>query len=265
LTNEYSFKFAFTPGLPGIVNMGIDLRLGRDAPPCVPAVRFFTWESETISLGCNQDPGKRIDLDLCRRDGIEVVRRPTGGRELLHGHDLCYSVVWPTADSLTAIEAGEIFGRINEILVSALQRLNIKASWRRCSRGRGASSGPCFALIDRGEISVNGKKLLASAQRIFKSAVLQQGSMPLVEPAADLIRYLKVNDGMDRRGELARVSTYLNDHVDETFTVSSIVEIFEGEFERFFGSEADALQVDPKNMDLMYVESERKLDSKPQD
>lgn len=245
--------------------MGIDLRLGRDDPPRIPVARFFTWESETISFGCNQDPGRRIDLDLCRRDGIEVVRRPTGGRELLHGHDLSYSVVWPTADSLTAIEAGEILARINDVLVSALQRMNVEASWRRFSRRRQASSGPCFALIDRGEISVNGKKLLASAQRIFNRTILQQGSMPLVEPAVDLIRYLKVNDGMDRRRELARASTYLNNHVDETFTVSSIVEIFEGEFKRFFGSRADTLEVDLENMNLTHVKSERKLDSKPQD
>ena len=253
MTNEYSFKFAFTPELPGIVNMEIDLRLGRDTLLSVPAVRFFTWESDAISLGRNQDPGKRIDFDLCSRDGIEIVRRPTGGRELLHGHDLCYSVVWPTLGSLTAIEAGEIFGRINDILVSALQRLNVKASWRRFSKRHGASSDPCFALIDRREISVGGKKLLASAQRVFGKAVLQQGSMPLVEPTVDLVNYLKADDRMDTRRKLAGATTYLYDHIDETFPVSSIVEIFEGEFQRFFGSEADALQGDLENMGFVHV------------
>lgn len=245
--------------------MEIDLRLSRDALLSVPAVRFFTWESDAISLGCNQDPGKRIDFDLCCRDGIEVVRRPTGGRELLHGHDLCYSVIWPTADSLTAIEAGKIFGRINDILVSALQRLNVKASWRRFSKRRGASSGPCFTLIDRREISVGGRKLLASAQRVFEKAVLQQGSMPLKEPTVDLIGYLKADDRMDTKRKLVRATTYLYDHVDETFQVGSIVEMFKGEFERFFGSAADALQSDLQNTDLMYVKSRRKFNSKPQD
>ncbi len=244
--------------------MEIDLRLGRDALFSVPAVRFFTWETDAISLGCNQDPGKRIDFDLCRRDHIEVVRRPTGGRELLHGHDLCYSVVWPTPDSPRAVEAGEIFAQINDILVSALQSLNVKASWRRFSKRRGASSGPCFALIDRGEISVNGKKLLASAQRIFEKAVLQQGSMPLMEPAVDLISYLKADDRMDTRGKLAGATTCLHRHIDETFPVGSIVEIFKGEFQRFFGSDADALRGDLENMGLMHVKSERKLKSKPQ-
>lgn len=235
--------------------MEIDLRLGRDAVLSVPAVRFYTWKSDTISIGYNQDCRKRIDLDLCRRDGIEVVRRPTGGRELLHGHDLCYSVVWPTPDSPTAIEAGEIFAKINDILVSALRKMNVDASWQRFSKGRGATSGPCFVLVDRGEISADEKKLLASAQRVFKRAVLQQGSMPLAEPIADLTSYLRVDDRTEIKRRLAGATTCLYHHTDETFPASSIVGIFRGEFERFFGSTADALQLDLENIGLILVDS----------
>lgn len=237
--------------------MEMDFRLGRDAMISVPVVRFFTWEANTISIGYNQDCEKRIDLDLCRRDGIEVVRRPTGGRELLHGHDLCYSVAWPTAGIITAVEAGEIFGRINDILLSALRRLKVKASWRRFSRRGGASSDPCFALIDRGEISVGERKLLASAQRVFEKTVLQQGSMPLVEPTVDLISYVRVGDQIEMRRRLEDATTCLYDHIDETFSVSSIVETFRGEFQRFFDSEADTLQGNLDNMDLMLANSRK--------
>lgn len=239
--------------------METDLRLSRDAPLSVPAVRFFTWQSDAISFGCNQDCGKRIDLDLCRRHGIEVVRRPTGGRELLHGHDLCYSVVWPTPDYLTAVEAGEIFAQINDILISALSRLNVEASRHRFSRRHRASNDPCFALAERGEISVDNKKLLASAQRVFEKAVLQQGSMPLMEPAVDLIRYLKADDRTEMRKKLAGATTCLYEHIDETFPVSSIVEIFKEEFQGFFGSEAGDFLKDLENMSLMVVNSRKEL------
>lgn len=239
--------------------MGIDLRLGRDAVPAVPVIRFFTWKSDTISIGRNQDCGKRINLDFCRRDGIEVVRRPTGGRELLHGHDLCYSVVWPISGSMTAIGAGETFARINDILILALRRLKVEASRHGFSRGHRASSGPCFGLVDRGEISVDKKKLLASAQRIFEKAVLQQGSMPLTEPTVDLTRYLRANNQIEMRRRLAGSTTCLYDHIDETFSVSSIVEIFRGEFQMFFGSENDDLQWDLENSGFMFADSRKEL------
>ncbi len=239
--------------------MEFDLRLGRDAVLAVPGVRFFTWESDAISIGCNQNCRKRIDLELSRRDGIEVVRRPTGGRELLHGHDLCYSVVWPTKDSLTAIKAAEIFAGINDILISALRKLNVDASRQRISRVRGARSGPCFALVDRGEIAVDEKKLLASAQRIYEKTALQQGSMPLTEPAKNLTNYLRAGDRYEMTGKMAETTTYLYDQIDETFTVGSIVQIFKGEFKKFFGSEADDLQEDLENMSLMPVNSRKEL------
>jgi lipoate-protein ligase A len=253
LTNEYSFKFAFTPGLPGVVNMGIDFRLAQDAVHPVPVVRFFTWKTVTISIGYNQAREKRIDLDRCRRDGIEVVRRPTGGRELLHGHDLCYSVVWPAPEPQTTVEAGGIFVKINDILVSALRRLNVKACWHRFSRGRGAKSDPCFALVDRGEISVGERKLLASAQRVFGRAVLQQGSMPLTAPAVDLIDYLTMDDQDGMRDKLTDATTCLCDHIDETFPINSIVEMFKGEFERFFRSKAGTFQPQLEKSDSTFV------------
>lgn len=233
--------------------MEIDRRLSSVSVPAARTVRFFTWRPNTISLGCNQDLRKRIDLELCSQDGIDAVRRPTGGRELLHGHDLCYSVVWPTPDALTAIEAGDIFARINDILISALRRLNVEASWQKSSGRRGKVSGPCFALVDRGEISIDGKKLMASAQRIFEKTVLQQGSMPLTAPVVDIARYLRSDNGIGIRRKLAEASTCLYDHINETIPVSSIVDMFRAEFERFFDSEAGAFRWDLDNIGLMPV------------
>ena len=147
------FRFAITPALGGRVNMEIDRYLAQEKSPEIPVVRLFTWRCPTISLGCNQNPAARIDSLLCHRDGIDVVVRPTGGRELVHGHDLCYSVIWPTEGICTGVLAKDMFDRINEALVWILRQFGIEAACSDTGRRRGVSNGPCFAQIDSGEIT----------------------------------------------------------------------------------------------------------------
>ena len=236
LTIENRSRFAFTPGLPGSSNMDLDRRLGAGEPD-LPMVRFYTWAGPTISLGCNQDQARRLRLDLCREDGVGVVRRPTGGREILHGEDLCYSVIWPIRSDKRVEEAVWIFERINEILCRALNRLGVPARSKRVSRRR-ISNGPCFALIDRGEITAGGRKLVASAQRIYDRVVLQQGSMLLKRPSISIVDYLRINDPKGMTRQLETTTTWLFNHADGTFPTESIVRRFGEEFERFFESQS---------------------------
>ncbi|MEE9553095.1 MAG: hypothetical protein V3W18_02265 [candidate division Zixibacteria bacterium] len=215
--------------------MRLDEALGRNYPFSVPTIRFFTWQGHSISLGRNQIPEKRLTLELCSRDGITVVRRPTGGKELLHGHDLCYSVLWPVEKSGIAVEAGWFFGRINDILTAALKRLNIRALWKKDIGRSGAVKGPCFLQTDRGEITVDGRKLIASAQRVFEKVLLQQGSMPLRESSINLADYLKEFNRVPMKSLLESSSTSFFEHVDETISLNSIVDVFKKEFQRSFG------------------------------
>lgn len=218
--------------------MAIDERLGQAFPFDVPAIRFFTWANHTISLGRSQNPERRLDLDSCRRDGLDVVRRPTGGKELLHGSDLCYSVIWPAWGTGMPIEAGRLFARINDIIVAALGKLGIRSEWRQSTDRRGGGQGPCFMQVERGEIAVDGRKLVASAQRIYSDAVLQQGSMPLRRPPIELSDYLARFDREEIRKKLSESSTYFYEHADETISVGSVVDTFKGEFERSLGLES---------------------------
>jgi lipoate-protein ligase A len=215
--------------------MDMDRRLVSTVPE-IPVVRIYTWAGRTISLGYNQDIGRRLRLDLCREDGIDIVRRPTGGREILHGDDICYSVVWPVGVERRVEKARWIFESVNRILSRALRKLGVKACWSRVS-GRGVSSGPCFVQIARGEITVGGRKLMASAQRIYDRVVLQQGSMLLTRPSTDITAYLNIDRPRAVKKKLEMLTTWLFDHVDETFSIESIVTHFREEFERFFGSE----------------------------
>ncbi len=238
MTTKDRFKFGFTPELSGFKNMEIDRYFGESDPPEVPMVRFFTWKSPAISLGRNQDASRRLNLDRCREDDLEVVIRPTGGRELLHGHDLSYSVIWP--GRFGVLEANRLFGEINGILLNGLIEMGINASLSGISTDRRPSKGPCFVQADRGEIIAGGRKLMASAQRVFPEAVLQQGSMPLRAPRVDLAGYLARGDRSEMRKRLENSTRNLYSLIDETFSTEEIVEIFKKAFERRFGAIADA-------------------------
>ena len=237
--------------------MEIDDALGRDFPYSVPAVRFFTWSRYTISVGRNQNPDKRLELGLCCRDGVDVVRRPTGGKELLHGNDLCYSVIWPLGGSEAAFKAGEIFAKINDILVAALGKFGISCSWARSLGNRGGNRGPCFTQVDRGEIVADGKKLVASAQRIFGKTILQQGSMPLWRPPVDLTRYLRRFDRRKIKDKLVSSSTCFNDQVAETISPDSIVRVFKSEFEDFLGQESRSFERDLEVMSKNVLQTQK--------
>jgi lipoate-protein ligase A len=222
--------------------------------PDEPIVRFYTWAGRVISLGCNQNPARRVKLGLCRENGIDVVRRPTGGREILHGDDICYSVIWPLRSSRRMEEAGRIFERVSYILTRGLKRLGVQAGCRRISRRR-ISGGPCFTLVDRGELTARGRKLVASAQRIYDHVVLQQGSMLLTRPSTDLSVYIRTDNRLAVSRRLEMTTTWLFRHVHETFPIPSIVERFREEFERFFESEPGFLDFSPDSRKVNTLQS----------
>lgn len=215
--------------------MEADRHFGEDVHLDHPFVRFYTWDQPTISYGRNQNITKRIKSDLCAKDGIPLVKRPTGGRELLHGHDLCYSVAWPYQGQISAIGAKEYFGFINDALVDAFDNMGIEATWNRFQTRPKIQGGPCFAQIDSGEIIVNCKKLVGSAQRVFERCIIQQGSIPLQRPSVDLLKYLN----QERMGSLAsamdELTTFLYEEINSPTPLVFIVEEFRLAFEKAFG------------------------------
>jgi lipoate-protein ligase A len=223
--------------------METDRYFGEDVELDHPFVRFYTWDRPTISYGRNQNIAKRIKSDLCARDGISLVMRPTGGRELLHGHDLCYSVAWPCRGQISAVDAKEYFRFINDALVAGFEKMGIEATWTRFQARPKIHGGPCFAQIDSGEITVNGKKLVGSAQRVFKQCIIQQGSIPLRRPLVDLLKYLN----HDQMGYMAKamdeLTTFLYEEIGSETQLVSIVDEFRAAFEEAFGSQSLSAQI----------------------
>ena len=162
----------------GSRNMAVDealARLCRD----YATLRFYAWDTPTLSIGYFQRTGE-IDLSACRESAIGLVRRPTGGRAVLHRQDLTYSLVLPLRPPWTEFSIAESYQRINACLQRGLEALGISASIT-ISEGQAARAPSpfCFSAIAQQELLVGGKKVIGSAQRRFPTALLFQGSILL--------------------------------------------------------------------------------------
>lgn len=163
-------------------NMAVDeavmLYCARGEAP--PTLRLYGWEPRCLSVGCFQRVSGAI-LTRCSKLGIDWVRRPTGGRAVLHDAELTYSLALPEAEPCVTGSVRESYRRLSQALVSALRRLGISAAvaepHRR--RERQARSDACFDATSFCEITVHGKKLIGSAQVRRGGAVLQHGSILL--------------------------------------------------------------------------------------
>ncbi|MDE3052531.1 MAG: octanoyltransferase [Gemmatimonadota bacterium] len=165
-----------SPPLPGAANMAWDQALMARARRTGEAVlRVYAWAQPTLSLGRNQRARGAYDLDRAAARGVAIVRRPTGGRALLHHHEVTYSVTAPEAFDPTLRGA---YTRINDLLLRALRALGVDAELARPA-GRTLAPGlaPCFDEPSAGEVVVGGRKLVGSAQWRHDGALLQHGSI----------------------------------------------------------------------------------------
>lgn len=173
------WRLLLTPPLPGAVNMAIDVAMMALARERGEAIcRVYEWSVPTLSFGRNQTARGAYDRDRLAHEGVPVVRRPTGGRAILHAREITYSVAAPATDALPLRTA---YDRINALLLEALAALGVPAAM---TDGRGHArlpdASPCFAAPSAGEMTAGGDKLVGSAQWRDGGALLQHGSI-LVE------------------------------------------------------------------------------------
>ena len=167
-----------SPPLDGASNMALDLALMRRAARTGEWVlRVYAWSPPTLSLGRNQVARDRYDLDAIARHGLGVVRRPTGGRAILHDREVTYSVTGPAAAAGTL---GDAYERINGLLLAGLRTLGVDcAPAGAAGRASPPTVAPCFEHPAPGELVHGGRKLVGSAQWRDEGAVLQHGSILL--------------------------------------------------------------------------------------
>jgi lipoate-protein ligase A len=182
-----------SPASPGAENMALDeTLLERAERGAAPALRLYSFDPPAITIGAHQDVSRALDLDAVRADGVDVVRRVTGGRALLHAGELTYGGAAGARDGRFGRGPAERYRRISEALALALRSLGVAASVSRGEdeRGRTAGPRPCLSSVTRWELSVRGRKIAGSAQRGTAAAFLQHGSILLRPGSERIARYV---------------------------------------------------------------------------
>ena len=178
-----SWRLIKTPPAHGPWNMALDESLleGMQVEHPLPVLRLYAWELPCLSIGVAQ-PAADVNLLALQERSWELVRRPTGGRAILHTDELTYSVIGPPTEPRLSGSVLESYQHLSLALLEALHLLSVPAL-SEAEPARSNSNDPkgpiCFEVPSNYEITVNGKKLIGSAQARRKEGVLQHGSLPL--------------------------------------------------------------------------------------
>ena len=173
---------------PGARNMARDHALALTLRDGHAVLRLYAWERPTMSLGRNE-PSAGYSRDVAARLGVDIVRRPTGGRAVLHWRELTYAVV-ASARALGGPRAA--YRWIHARIADGLRELGAPVALAGEPQGRATAvdAGPCFQATVGGEVVAHGRKLVGSAQRCFGDTLLQHGSI-LLEDDQDMLLELR--------------------------------------------------------------------------
>jgi len=188
----------------GAMQMAIDWILLESVQETgVPVMRIYRWKPFCISLGHNQALS-HMDLEKCREKGIDVVRRPTGGRAVFHAEEVTYSVIIPQTNPFAKESVNEFYMLVSEGLARGIRMLDVPAVLEK--RGidlrhhykKSSLSASCFSAAARYEVVVDGRKLIGSAQRRIKGGLLQHGSILTGDAHLDLPFFLRSKSDSER-------------------------------------------------------------------
>ncbi len=171
------------------MNMALDeaiaLKVLEGTAP--PTLRFYEWRRPSITLGAFQKVSE-VNLKYCSERAVPVVRRPTGGRAILHGNDLTYSFSSLNSPPFFSESLLKTYSYISQAFLRGFRSMGFDVELKtRREKGRVLTgSALCFQSVSYGEITLKGKKMIGSAQKRWQKGFLQQGSLLLVADAEEM-------------------------------------------------------------------------------
>jgi lipoate-protein ligase A len=192
----------------GPLNMAVDEAILREVANgnSPPTLRFFDWQPPCLSLGYGQSL-EDVDLDRLKERGWDLVRRPTGGKAILHTDELTYSVITPQTDP--RVEGGivESYKRLSAGLMRGLELIDLlpRNDHTVAKTPQTETEAVCFVVPSNYEITIIGKKLIGSAQARKQGVVLQHGSLPLTGDLTRICDTLRFEDEAAREAAKERV------------------------------------------------------------
>jgi lipoate-protein ligase A len=234
------WRFIDTGFNTGKFNMNFDMELVNNSITDSPVLRVYKWKPYCISLGANQDFNS-VSLKKTEMDRIDIVKRPTGGRAILHAEELTYSVVYPILKSLSP---KQIYREINLALKNGLtiydsifENIELEHTQPHFPSFYKETKGTlCFAVSAMNELNFQGKKIAGSAQRKIGNFILQHGSILCGSFHKRIVDYLELpNDKLEEiRMEMEQTTieleTVLGEKIDYQRLSHSIKKGFENHF-----------------------------------
>lgn len=205
-----TWRLLITPPARGAWNMSVDQaileHIGRGE--AIPTLRLYAWDPPCLSLGQGQ-PFADVDIARLEARGWDIVRRPTGGRAILHTDEITYSIIAPTDEPRVAGSILESYNRLSIALLQAVRALGLQVEVKEATSSNPDALNPvCFEVPSAYEITAEGgKKLIGSAQARRQEGVLQHGSLPLTGNLARITEALTFVDEFARADAAARLLT----------------------------------------------------------
>ncbi|MCM3389924.1 lipoate--protein ligase family protein [Ureibacillus chungkukjangi] len=232
----------------------LDLHSQGEIPP---VIRFYEWNPATLSIGYFQSAEKDIDLEIIKEQKLGFVRRPTGGRAVLHESELTYSII--VNEQYPDMPAGvtEAYRVLSEGLLLGFQNLGLDAYFsipdteEKQQDLKKPKSAVCFDAPSWYELVVEGKKVAGSAQTRQKGVILQHGAILLDLDEEKLLSVFKFSSAEAKekmRQKLPEKAVAINRLTDKEITISQCIEAFKEGFEQALDIELVPYQLTEEQM-----------------
>jgi lipoate-protein ligase A len=227
-------------------NMAIDEAVFRETlkKQKPPTLRFYGWRPAAVSIGYFQELEKEIDLDFCRRSGVDIVRRLTGGKAVFHGDEITYSLAAGISESIFSDNIIDTYEKISICLARGLSRIGIHAHLAIAKGNKEKDpemASCCFYTPSGNELLVSGRKICGSAQARKRDGFLQHGSLLMTFDPDRTSSLILGSQSPERAARLkdavAAVNELIPSPIDEEALCSALkdgfsdhlgVELFEG-------------------------------------
>jgi lipoyl(octanoyl) transferase len=221
-------------------NMAVDEAIFREniRKKSPPTLRFYGWKNPALSIGYFQDYGKEVDDDACRRFGVEIVRRPTGGKAVLHEQELTYAAVAGEDSSLFPPDILETYRVISDCIAKGLAEVGIRAEMKTDGRRGpdGTLHSSCFSSPSRYELLAGGRKICGSAQMRSHGVFLQHGSLLMAFDPLRTCAVMLPHRDMERDADLLRNAvTSVGEQAGSPVDEEGLCRVLRGGFEQVLG------------------------------
>lgn len=227
-----------------------------------PVIRFYGWEPATLSVGYFQKVEKEINMDAVKEHGLGFVRRPTGGRAVLHEHELTYSVIVPESHPRMPKTVTEAYRVISEGILKGFHQLGFEAYFAvpKTEEERESLKSPrsavCFDAPSWYELVVEGRKVAGSAQTRQKGVILQHGSILLDLDEDKLFSLFKYrNERLKERMQKAfkNKAVAINDLTSKKITIEQAKKAFKEGFEEGLNIHLEPYELSKEELDYVHM------------